>query len=116
MIIGIQGSRNFEDYQVFLRAMGSALYDLDGDTEFTILSAGPHKVNEMAMEFTNVSERSLKARGIKAKVVKMPAIALKERIHDLDYFVYFSLPKEPESDLVREAQDKDIEVGIYRYA
>lgn len=112
----MQGSRNFNDYNVFLRAMGTALYDLDGDTEFTILSAGPHRVNEMAMEFVNVSERSLKARGIKAKVVKMPPIALKERIHDLDYFVYFSLPKEPTSDLVKEAEDKDIEVAIYRFA
>lgn len=116
MIIGIQGSRNFNDYQVFLRAMGTALYDLDGDKEFIILSAGPHKVNEMAMEFTNVSERSLKAKGIKTKVVKMPPKALKERIADLDYFAYFSLPKETPSDLVKEAEAKDIDVAIYRYS
>jgi hypothetical protein len=114
MIVGIQGSRNFNDYTVFLRAMGTALHDLDGDEEFTIISAGPYRVNEMALEFINVS--NWKSRGIKAKVVKMPPVALKERISDLDYFVYFSLPKESESDLVREAQDKDIEVGIYRYA
>lgn len=116
MIIGMHGSRNFNDYNVFLRAMGTALYDLDGDTEFVILTAGPHRVNEMAMEFINISERSLKARGIKTKVVKMPPIALKERIHDLDFFIYFSLPKEPVSDLVHEAEKKDIEVAIYRYA
>lgn len=116
MIVGMHGSKNFNDYQVFLRAMGTALYDLDEDKEFTILTAGPHRVNEMAMEFINISERSLKARGIKAKVVKMPPIALKERIADLDYFIFFSLPKEPASDLVREAEDKDIEVAIYRYA
>ena len=114
MIVGIQGSRNFNDYTVFLRAMGTALHDLDGDEEFTIISAGPYRVNEMALEFINVS--NWKSRGIKAKVVKMPPVALKERIADLDYFVYFSLPKESESDLVREAQDKDVEVGIYRYA
>jgi hypothetical protein len=94
--------------------MGTALHDLDGDEEFTIISAGPYRVNEMALEFINVS--NWKSRGIKAKVVKMPPVALKERITDLDYFVYFSLPKESESDLVREAQDKDVEVGIYRYA
>lgn len=113
MIVGIQGSRNFNDYTVFLRAMGTALHDLDGDEEFTIISAGPYRLNEMALEFINVS--NWKSRGIKAKVVKMPPAALKERIADLDYFVYFSLPKESESDLVREAQDKDVEVGIYRY-
>jgi hypothetical protein len=94
--------------------MGTALHDLGEDEEFVILSAGPHKTNEMAMEFINVSD--WKSRGIKAKVVKMPPVALKERIHNLDMFVYFSLPKEAETDLVREAQDKDIEVGIYRYA
>lgn len=116
MIVGMQGSRNFGDYQIFMRAMGTILYDLDGDNEIVVLSAGPHKVNDFAMEFFNISERTLKARGIKTKVVKMPAIALKERMHDLDYFLYFSLPKETESDLVREAQDKDIEVAIYRYA
>lgn len=114
MIIGIQGSKRFNDYKVFIRAMGTALYDLGEDTEFTILSAGPHRVNEMALEFINVS--NWKTRGIKAKVVKMPPVALKERIIDLDYFVYFSLPKEPVSDLVREAENKDIEVGVYRFA
>lgn len=114
MIIGIQGSKNFDDYSVFLRAMGSALYDMGEDREFTIMSAGPHKVNEMAHEFVNVSD--WKSRGIRAKVVKMPPIALKERITSLDYFVYFSRPKEGVSDLVKEAEDKDIEVGIYRFA
>lgn len=117
MLIGLHGSRNFSDYNVFLRAMGTALSSIpEGDEEFTILSAGPHRVNEMAMEFSNISERSLKARGIKVKMVKMPPIALKERIDSLDYFIFFSLPKEPVSDLVHEAEDKEVEVGIYRYA
>jgi hypothetical protein len=30
--------------------------------------------------------------------------------------MYFSLPKENVSDLVKDAEDKDIDVGIYRYA
>lgn len=116
MIVGIQGSRNFNDYSVFLRAMGTALYDLDGDTEFTIMSAGPVRINEMAMEFSNVSERSLKARGIKIKVVKVPPTWFKTNMHVVDFFAYFSLPKESVSDLVRDAEDKDVEVAVYRYA
>jgi hypothetical protein len=116
MIIGMQASRNFNDYQIFLRAMGTALYDIGEDTEFTIITAGPHKLNDMAMEFINISERTLKNKGIKTKVVKMPPVALKERIHDMDAFFYFSLPKETPSDLVKEAEDKDVEVFIYRYA
>jgi hypothetical protein len=118
MIVGIQSSRNFSDYQIFLRAMGTALYTLeeDKDMEFVLISAGTHKLNEMALEFLNISERSFKARGIKTKLVKMPERALKQRIPALDNFIYFSLPKEPVSELVREAENKDIEVGIYRYA
>lgn len=115
MIIGMQASRNFNDYSVFMRAMGTALYDLDGDTEFTILTAGPHKLNDMAMEFVNVSERSLKAKGIKAKVVKMPEKAIQERLHDLDCLLYFSLPKETPSQLTVEAEAKDVDVLFYRF-
>lgn len=115
MIIGMQGSRNFDDYNIFRRAMGTALYSLGEDKEITILTAGPHKINSMAIGFKNITERSMKARGIKMKVVKMPPVALKERIVDLDYFIYFAIPKEPTSDLVAKAEAKDIEVAIYRY-
>lgn len=117
MILGMQASRNFSDYSVFLRAMGTAMASMeDTDTEIVMMSAGPINLNAMAMEFTNVSERSLKARGIKIKVVKVPPSWFKSNMHVVNYFMYFSLPKETPSDLVREAEDKDIDVGIYRYA
>ena len=95
MIIGMQGSRNFDDYNIFRRAMGTALYSLGEDKEIT--------------------ERSMKARGLKMKIVKMPPEAIKERLLDLDYFIYFGQPKEPVSDLVEKAEAKDVEVVIYRY-
>lgn len=117
MIVGMQGSRNFTDYSIFLRAIGTALSTLpEDDKEFTIMSAGPVRVNEMAMEFSNISERSLKARGIKIKVVKVPPAWFKKNMHVVNHFLYFSLPKETLSDLVREAEDKDVEVGVYRFA
>ena len=117
MIIGIQSSRNFSDYNVFLRAMGTALSSIsDGDTQFTIMSAGPAKINSMGMEFCNISERSLKAQGIKVKFVKVPVAWFKTNMQNIDYFMYFSLPKEPVTPLVKDAEDLDIEVGIYRYA
>lgn len=116
MIIGMQGSRNFNDYAIFLNAMTRIMNIAKEEKEIVFMTAGPHRVNDMLMEFTNVSERSLKARGIKVKVVKMPSVALKERIHDIDYLVYLCLPKEPVSDLIREAQNKDAEVAVYRYA
>jgi hypothetical protein len=116
MKVGIQGTSSFEDYNVFLRAMRVALSEIkSGDEEFFIYTAGPAKVNSFAMEFINITERSLKAQGIRTRVFKLPPKALKSSIHTMDYFAFFSQPKENVSDLVREAEDKEIEVGIFRY-
>ena len=63
MIVGIQGTNSFDDYNIFLRAMGTAMSLMeDGDNEFLLYSAGPSRINSMAMEFSNISERSLNAR------------------------------------------------------
>ncbi len=116
MIVGIQGTKSFEDYAVFLRGIGNALRDLpEGDMEFTVMSAGPININRFALEFVNISERSLKARGIKAKVVKVPPSWIRDNINSVNYFLFFSKPKEDYSDLVKLAESKDIEVGVYRY-
>lgn len=116
MIVGIQGTSSFNDYSVFLRAMGVALRELtEDDTEFTVFSAGPLTINRFASEFLNVSERSLKARGIKVKLVKVPPSWFKTNMNIINYFAYFSKPKEPVSDLVDMAEAKDIEVGVYRF-
>jgi hypothetical protein len=116
MIVAIQGTKAFSDYSIFLRAIGTAMTMLpEEDKEFLIFSAGPSAINSMAMEFTNISERSLKARGIKIKLIKVPPSWIRENIHTVDYFIYLSKPKEPYSDLVELAESKDIEVGVYRY-
>ncbi len=117
MIVGIQGTKAFSDYNVFLRAMRVILSDFQQgeDNEFVIYSAGPANVNSFAMGFINITENSLKSLGIKTRVIKLPPKALKEKMHDISYFAFFSEPKENVSDLVREAEDKDIEVGIFRY-
>jgi hypothetical protein len=116
MRIGIQGTRNFNDYTIFLRAMGTAMSSMTPeDNELFIYTAGPMQINQMAMEFSNVSERSLKARGIKIKLFKVPPSYIKNNIHDIDYFAFFSKPKEAVSEIVDVAEAKDISVGIYRY-
>lgn len=115
MIIAIQGSKAFNNYQVFLQAMGRALrLREDQDAEILIFSAGPAQVNSFAMEFSNISERSLKARGIKIKVIKIPPKWIQENLHDINYFAYFCNPKEPVSSLVDLADAKDVAVGVYR--
>ena len=116
MIVGVQGSKSFDDYNIFLRAMGTALSSLaENDSEFIIYSVGPANVNRMSMEFSNVTERSMKAKGIKIKMFRIPFTWAKENIHDLDYFIYLSTPKERNSELVDLADRKDVEVGVYRY-
>lgn len=116
MIIAVQGTKNFNEYNIFLRGIGTAMRDIkDGDKEITIYSAGPYQLNAMVMEFSNISERSLKARGIKIKFVKMPSRWIKDNITSVDHLLFFSKPKEPLSDLVKAAEAKDIEVGVYRY-
>jgi len=116
MKIGVQGTNSFSDYTVFLRAMRVALSDIEkNDSELIVFSAGPSKVNSFAMEFINITERTMKSHGIRSRVVKVPPSRLKSLMDELDYFAFFSIPKEPESYLVKEAKDKDIEVGIFRY-
>lgn len=116
MIVAIQGTSSFNDYAVFLRAMGNALRDMkQDDKEFTVMSAGPLIINQYAQEFLNVSERGLKARGIKVKLVKIPPSWLKNNISAVNYFAFFSKPKEQLSEIVDLADAKDIPVGVYRY-
>jgi len=116
MIVAVQGSRNFNDYQIFLRAMGTALSSMKkGDEQLFVYSAGPAKINSMAHEFVNVSERGLKVRGIKAQVRKVPPSWVKDNVQFIDYIAFFSKPKEPLSDLVKYAEDRDAEIGVYRY-
>lgn len=116
MIIAIQGTKGFSDYNIFLRAMGTALSSMDADeNEFIIFAAGPSNINSMGLEFSNISERSLKARGIRVKLMKVPPSYIKTNIDQVNYMAYFSKPKEPVTDLVSYAESKDIELGIYRY-
>lgn len=116
MIVAVQGSKDFDDYQVFLRAMGVAMSSMkDEDKEFLIYSAGPAKINSMVSEFSNLSERGMKARGKKIKFFKVPASYIEENMEHISYLAFLSKPKEPVSKLVASAELKNIEVGIYRY-
>jgi hypothetical protein len=116
MIVVIQGTRAFNDYTVFLRAMGTALRSIpEGDKEFLVFSAGPVNINQFGLEFMNVNERSMKGYGLKTKFVKIPPSWIEENMHTIDYFAYFSKPKEGLSKQVEIADAKDVTVGVYRY-
>jgi hypothetical protein len=117
MILGIQGSAEFNDYSVFLSSMGLALKRMDAldpkDNAFTIFSVGPKRINEMAMEFVNVS--NFKSRGITAKVVKVPESWAKDNSNSLDLFLYFCNERQPLSKLSDALDKKEVDVQVMRY-
>jgi hypothetical protein len=116
MIVAVQGTTEFNDYSVFIRAMGVALSGMsDDDKEFVIYSVGPAKINSFVSEFSNLSERGMKARGRKIKFYKVPSSWVEENLDYVNYFVFMSNPKQPTSRLVAAAEEKNIEVGIFRY-
>jgi hypothetical protein len=116
MIVAVQGTNDFDDYSIFIRAMGVALSGMsEDDKEFVIYSAGPTKINAFVSEFSNLSERGMKARGRKIKFYKVANVWLEENINQLNYFAFLSRPKQPNSKLVDVAEKNNIETGIFRY-
>lgn len=117
MILGIQGSAEFNDYAIFLSGMALALKRMEAlspeDNAFTIFSVGPKRVSDMAMEFVNVSD--FKSRGITAKVVKVPESWAKDNAKDLSLFLYFCNQKQPLSRLSEILDKKEVDVQAMRY-
>ena len=116
MIVAVQGSNDFNNYPVFLRAMGVALSSMkEDDKEFIIYSLGPAKINAFVSEFSNLSERGMKARGKKIKFYKVTLPWMYENIDQISYLAYLSNPNQGTSKFVAEAELRNIEVGIFRY-
>lgn len=116
MYVAVQGTNGFDDYNVFIRAMGVAMSSMkEDDKEFYVYSAGPAKINGFVAEFCNLAERGMKARGKKIKYYKVPTSWIQENLDSFNYFAFLSKPKENVSRLVAEAELKNIEVGIFRY-
>ena len=116
MIVAVQGTNDFDDYNVFIRAMGVALSCMkDDEKDFIIYSVGPARINSMVSEFSNLSERGMKSRGKKIKFYKVPTQWVEENIEQVNYLAFLSKPKQPVSKVVTSAELKNIEVGIFRY-
>jgi hypothetical protein len=116
MIVAVQGTSEFDDYSVFIRAMGVAMSGMSSDdTDFVIYSVGPARINSFVSEFSNLSERGMKARGRKIKFYKVPSSWVEENLEYVNYFAFMSNAKQPVSRLVAVAEEKNIEVGIFRY-
>lgn len=115
MIIGVQGSKSFSDYDTFMRAMGVALSQPNDENIIEVWSAGPHKINSFTAAFCNSAENYLRQKGFKVVFRKVPVQFIEENIEHLSYLAYFSGKNEKPSRLIATAELADIEIGIYRY-
>jgi hypothetical protein len=115
MNVAIQGTKNFINYNVFMRAMGVALSSINDDNEFNVYCAGPTQVNSFTSEFCNMSEQGLKQRGIKIKFFKVPSSYIRDNASAFDYFAFLSSPKEMPSSLVGYMDLMGVETGVFRY-
>lgn len=116
MMIAVQGTNEFNDYQVFLRAMSVALSCMDdSDKYFYVYAAGPAKVNSFVLEFCNLSERGMKARGKKIKSYRTPPQWIEDNLEQFNYFAYLSKPNQQLSSLANKANAAGVEVGIFQY-
>lgn len=116
MIVGVQGTSSFDNYNVFIRSMGVALSELlEEDKAFHIYSAGPNNINMMAMEFSNLSEKGMKLRGKSIKFIKVTPQWLEENILELNHFAFLSNPKEPVSKMVHISKLNNINTNVYNF-
>lgn len=116
MIIVVEGTKSFNDYEIFMRAMSVALSSPNVDSDIQVWSVGPHKINSFTASFCNSSENFLKQKGFKIAFSKVTYQWVIEHFNYVNYFAYFSLPKEPISKLVAQAESiEGCDVGIFRY-
>jgi hypothetical protein len=116
MIVGVQGTSSFDNYNIFLRSMAVALSELqEQDKDFIIYSAGPNNINMMAMEFANLSERGMKSRKKNIKFFKVTSDWLEENIQDVNHFAFLSNPKEPVSKIVHLSKLNNINTNVYTF-
>ena len=116
MIVGVQGTTSFNNYNVFLRAMAVALSELNQEEkDFYIYSAGPGNVNDMAMEFVNLSERGMKSRGKSIKLFKVTPKWIEENIDSFNHFAFVSNEKERISNIVSLSKSKNINTNVYNF-
>lgn len=116
MNIVVQGTKEFSDYNIFLRAMGVALSNLSKeDNKVNLYSLGPAQINSYTAEFSNRSENSLKQRGIKIRFHRVPISFVEENMEYIDYFAFLSNEKDKASKLAAKMQLNGVEVGIFKY-
>ena len=116
MVIVVEGTKTFADYEIFMRAMTVAMSTPILNNEIQVWSLGPHKINNFTAAFCNSSENYLKQKGFKVSFSKVNTDWVRTHVGSVDYYAYFSLPKEPLSKFATYMEhQEDLEMGIFRY-
>ena len=116
MIVGVQGTTSFNNYNIFLRAMAVALSELKEDEkEFYLYTAGPGNISARASEFVNLSERGMKARGKSIKLFRVTPEWIEENMNSFNHFAFVSNPKEQTSRIVNLSRSKNINTNVYNF-
>lgn len=114
MIIVVEGTKNFSDYDTFVRAMGVALSSCVSEKEVEIWSIGPHTINNFTAAFCNITENFLKQKGIKISFKKLPSSFIEDKLSDVSYFAFFGNRKEQISKIFGLAELSGVECEIFR--
>jgi hypothetical protein len=96
--------------------MAVALSELsEEEKEFYLYSAGPGNVNDMAMEFVNLSEKGMKSRGKSIKLFRVTPRWVEENIQSFNHFAFVSNPKERVSNIVSLSKSNNINTNVYNF-
>lgn len=116
MIILVEGTKSFNDYNIFMHGMGVALSNPTQDNDIQVWSLGPHKINSFTASFCNSSENFLKQKGFKISFSKVFYKWAEENIDYVSYYAFFGSPNESLSRFFNTVKRKEgIEVGIFKY-
>lgn len=117
MIIVVEGTKSFKDYDIFMRAMSVGLSNIkSGDDDIQIWSLGPHAINGYTAAFCNSSENYLRQKGFKISFSRVNYSWVTENMQYVDYYAFFSSPNEKLSKLAEVAQlQEGLELAIFRY-
>lgn len=114
VIIAVEGTKKFADYETFMRAMGVALSQPNNEDIIEVWSVGPYKINNFTAAFCNSAENYLKQKGFKVVFRKVPQDYVEENIDYVSYFAFFSTKNERPSRLFATAELNDVEAGLFK--
>lgn len=116
MIIAVEGTKQFSDYELFMNGMAVAMKHPNHNNEIQVWSLGPHKINSFTAAFCNTTENYLKSKGFKVSFSKVHPDWVRQNIEHVSYHAFFSLPKEPLSKFTEWARHQEgLEVGVFRF-